>query len=139
MLEQPAWLQDFTEKVCGCLHLLEGTPPIGCHVARVDDCWEVSLFVSPTEIVGGQHDGERLPCLFVLDALEVQHLFDVVDSVTWQPHALNDLDELASHLSVLGYVGGRQVWLRILGETPERFEAGRVANIHEQRILEKWD
>lgn len=139
MSDQPEWLRQFADNVCACLIPIEAMPPIGCHVARVGDCWEITLFISPTEIVGGQYDGERIPSLFVLDSLEVQHLFDVVDSASWQPHPVNELDELGAHFSVTGYVQGNLVWLRILGEVPQRFESGRFANLLEQRFMETWE
>lgn len=134
----PAWLKRFTDDVCGCLHAIEAHSPIGCHYFENAERIEISLFVSPAEIVGGPHDGERLPGLFVLDALELMHLFDVVESVQWQPHPVSDQDELGAHLAVAGVVAGHRVTLQILSETPERFAPGLFANVLEQRLHDTW-
>lgn len=134
----PQWLSQFSENICTALYAVERMPPIGCHVAQVRDVWEVSLFVSETEIVGGRFDGERISCLFLVDILELLHQFDVVESASWQPHQINEHDELRGHISVTGYHQGHHVWLRILSETPERFGPGQVANLRQQRILDTW-
>lgn len=135
---QHSWLERLTDRVCACLHAVDQMPPIGCHYCVDHQTWEVSLFLSPTEIIGGQHDGERISCLYMLDMLELLHIFDVVESATWQPHQLNDQDELRAHVAVTGYFEGRQVWLRILADAPERFAPGRYANLLEQKMLDTW-
>jgi hypothetical protein len=134
----PAWLTEFADRVCACLLAIDEMPPIGCHYVRDQGIWEVTLFISPTEIVGGQYDGERYSCLFAVDALELLHLFDVVESVTWQAQQVPEGDELGSHLAFAGCVQGRLVTLRVLSETPQRFSPGRFANLHEQKFLETW-
>ena len=138
MSSRPEWLTELTNGVCSALYAAEEMPPIGCHVAKSGETWEISLFISPTEIVGGEHDGERLSCLFFLDLLELMHLFDVVESVNWQPHELNENDELRNHVSVTGYYHGHSIWLRVLADSPERFEPGRFAHLNEQKIHDTW-
>ena len=80
MPEQPDWLKTLTDEICRGLHAVDTLPPIGCHVCNADDIWEISLFVSPTEIVGGEHDGERVSSMFLVDTLVILELFDVVES-----------------------------------------------------------
>lgn len=138
MSEQPVWLNTFVDRVCACLHPIEDLPPIGCHVTRENDIWEVTVFVSPTEIVGGQHDGERLAGLFVVDLIDLLHLFDVVESAGWQPHQQHEQDELRNHVAVEGYVNGHHVWLRALADTPERYAPGRYLNVFEKKFLDTW-
>jgi hypothetical protein len=113
-------------------------PPIGCHYIRERDAWEVTLFISPTEIVGGQHDGERISCLFLVDIVELLQVFDVVESASWQPHQVNEADELRSHVSVTGFSNGHMIWLRVLAESPERYDSGRYVNVIDQRLLDTW-
>lgn len=138
MSKQPTWLKEFANRACACLHALEEMPPIGCHVAVEEATWEVSLFVSSTEIVGGRHDGERLACLFVVDLAALFQLFDMVESASWQPHPFNEQDELRNHVSVEGYVEGHHVGLRILADLPDRFAPGRYLNLHDQNFLDTW-
>ncbi|SFH70165.1 hypothetical protein [Planctomicrobium piriforme] len=139
MPAQPQWLSEFVEGVCGCLHAVEELPPIGCHYIHADQTWEVSIFISPTELVGGEHDGERLSCLYVVDVVDLMHVFDVVESASWQPLALNETDELKSHLAVSGYFQGNSIWLRILAETPERYDPGRFIDLNSGRIVDTWN
>jgi hypothetical protein len=113
-------------------------PPIGCHVSQPGETWEVSLFVSPTEIIGGEHDGVRVDSLYLLSVIDLLQVFDVVEDSSWQPHRAHELDELGSHISVTGYYAGRRVCLRVLAEAPSRFAPGRYANILERRFTETW-
>lgn len=138
MSEHPQWLSEFADKIAVCLQPLEKMPPVGCHFAYHGGTWEVSLFVSPTEVVGGQFDGERYPGLFVLDLIDVLQVFDVVESAGWQPQPINEQDELCNHVSVEGYVGGHRVWLRILADSPERYAPGRYLNVADRSFLETW-
>jgi len=138
MSTRPAWLSDLVQQVCACLHGVEDFPPIGCHVAEIEDCWEVTVFVSPTEIVGGEYDGERLSCLFVVDTLQLLQIFDGVESASWQPHVMSDLDDLGSHMAVIGDFSGHSVWLRILAETPERYPVGRQLDLYGKRFIDSW-
>lgn len=135
---QPHWLTEFANRACECVIAIETAPPIGCHVHREDDTWEVSLFLSPTEIVGGPHDGERLACLFVVDALQAAALFDIVESSWWQPHPVASDDELGSHLRITGYIGGHRVELRILAEAPPQVGAGLLANTLDKSFVDMW-
>lgn len=138
MPEQPDWLKTLTDEICRGLHAVDTLPPIGCHVCNADDIWEISLFVSPTEIVGGEHDGERVSSMFLVDTLVILELFDVVESAVWQPHQMDADDELRAHFAVTGVYQGRQICLRLLADTPERFAPGRYANLFEKRIMETW-
>jgi len=139
MSEQPIWLKEFVARACGCLCAIEELPPIGCHVALEHETWEVSLFVSPTEIIGGPHDGERLACLFAVDLIELLQVFDVIESAGWQPLQQNEQDELRNHISVEGFVNGKRVWLRILGEMPDRYAPGQYLNVFDQNFLDTWN
>ncbi|WP_437203940.1 hypothetical protein [Planctomicrobium sp. SH664] len=138
MSGHPPWLDRFTQRAVECLHAVEEAPSIGCHVFQDGEIWEVSLFLSPTEIVGGEHDGERLTSLFVADVMELVHIFDTVASASWQPHPLTPQDDLRSHLALVGEFEGHIVWLRILGESPEQFGVGRIADFHGRSVVDTW-
>lgn len=138
MSRNPEWLKRLVERVCGCIDLLQDAPPIGCHFAEHDDTWEVTVFVASTEIVGGVHDGRRIPSLFVADLSQVLLVFESVESCGWQPHRVDKEDELGAHVAIHGQFEGHQVWLRILAEAPEKFEAGRHANLLDRMIVDVW-
>lgn len=112
--------------------------PVGCHYHHNGDLWEVTIFCSMTEVIGGEQDGLRFATCFVLDVGGIIGLFCDVDSVRWQtlPHA--DDDELGAHVAVEGTYQGQRLLLRIPAEAPERFEAGRKANVLEMRVVDVW-
>ncbi len=138
MGEKPEWLIRFVDDVCKCLHAIDENPPIGCHVTRTVDLWELTLFISPTEVIGGERDGERLPCLYVMDVLQLLPVFDVVETASWQPLPLGEQDDLRSHFAVVGEYEGHSIWLRILSEAPELIPPGRFFDHHSDNIVDGW-
>lgn len=138
MARQPEWLNQMAKLVCDCIDLPEEAPPIGCHYHFNGDVWEVSLFMMSTEIVGGAYDGVKLSALFFLDLTRLQNVFDVVESAEWQPHRIDDTDDLGSHVAVMGQFQGRHVWLRILANSPDQFHPGRKANLLANSLNDIW-
>lgn len=136
---QPKWLEEFVETACGALHAVSDLAPIGCHYACIEGVWEVSLFFSPTEIVGGEKSGVRNSCLFVLDVMRLLHVFDVVESASWQPFQIDDSDDLKCHFAVAGTYQDSQVWLRVLAEMPSEIEPGRFLDASQGVIHEVWE
>lgn len=138
MSSQPGWLERLTGCVCDSLTSIGEPTPIGCHYQLVDDTWEIAVFFSPTEIVGGEFDGHRIEALFLVNVLELAHVFDVVEQIFWQPMPVDDNDEIGANLSMTGYFDGKRVLLRVLAATPSQFESGRFANLHEKRLIDTW-
>lgn len=139
MSPQPEWIPEFVEDVCAALRLFDEDAPIGCHYFPADEGHEVTLFISSTEVVGGPNDGERITARFLVDIVELMTVFDVLDSMTWQPHLVDQDDELGPNLSATGSYRGETVWLRILGETPEQFLPGRLAIVAEKKFVNIWE
>ncbi len=138
MSPEPGWLKRLTGCVCETLSPIANSAPIGCHYHPVGDTWEVSLFFSPTEIIGGEFDGQRIACLFVADVLELIHVFDVVEQMSWQPMPVDENDEVGAHLAVTGYFEGKRILFRVLATTPDQFAAGLFANLHERKFIDTW-
>ena len=138
-MSQPlGWLANFTNQVCQAIEHLGEPLPVGCHVHLDCDTWEVSIFVASTEIVGGQHDGERVASNFVVDVLKLLMVFDDVESSSWQAQRYAEDDDLGPHLSVIGAFEGHSIWLRILSEVPDQLPAGRIADVIQNRIIDTW-
>ena len=112
--------------------------PIGCHYYRCEETWEVTVFASLTEIIGGEEDGRRIPSRFVLDVGAIIGLFNDVEEVRWQNLPQGADDELGAHLAVEGIHRGERLVLRIPAKAPDRFEAGRLANVYEMRFVDIW-
>lgn len=112
--------------------------PIGCHYYFGDGQWEVTLFASNTEIVGGVKDGSLRVSRFCVNLKKVVGLFSEVHELTWQSHSLAKDDELGAHLSLEGTYAGEPVWLRILAAPPKRFKVGRQAQVYQAGWEEVW-
>jgi len=138
MPNPPTWLKELADKAANCLSPVDLLSPVGCHYAFEAGHWEVTLFASDTEIVGGEKDGISRPSPFILDVLSLQRLFEDIRECHWQPQRIGREDELGAHFSILGTFTGENVWLRILSRAPDRFETGRQARVYELLWTEKW-
>ena len=134
MASPPAWLVELANKAAAEIQPVDGPSPISCHFFYSDDPiiqWEVSLFASGTEIVGGKLDGALRPTKFTVN---LQNLFDIlceVSSFHWQALSMGDDDELGPHISVEGTYQGHSVWLRLLSHPPRRFQTRDSAEANE--------
>lgn len=135
----PEWISKLVEQACLTIQLFDEEPPFGCHYYLNEQLHEISLFVSATEVVGGPDDGCRMAARLIVDVIDVMKLFDIVDSITWQPQPIDRDDEVGPHLSVMGTVYGHDVHLRILAATPDIFPAGRIEEAAEGRFVNVWD
>lgn len=136
----PAWMQWFIDDVArGVLHQQQ-LSPLGCHYIHNsdDDVWEVTLFVSRTEIAGGPHDGLCMVPFLQVDVSAVMAAFDEHPRVCWQSGAADDDDQLGNHLSIEGVVEGRMVWLRLMAESPREFGPGRRVHASTGVIEDLW-
>lgn len=117
---------------------MEALAPIGCHVHRSPDSWEVTLFVAATEVVGGSRDGKTCPSRFFVDVLGISRLFEKLQSVSWQAQGLGAEDEVGPHVAFEGVVHNESLWLRIPALAPRQFPPGRRAHVHQQLWEEIW-
>ncbi len=138
MPNPPEWLHQFADAVAAQLCGVDVLAPIGCHVFRAPEHWEVTLFVSATEVVGGRQDGRQRTSRFFLDVQALSQIFDVVRSVVWQAQGLGAGDDVGPHLAVEGDYCGHPVWLRVPATAPHVFPAGRQAHVHHQTWEEVW-
>lgn len=138
MVAPPKWLSDFVGQVTTHLHDHDLLSPLGCHFQQVDNIWEITIFASRTEIVGGAQDGMMCHAGFNVDVKQIVELFATVESISWQSKSVGDFDELGSHISVEGVYQDQRVWLRVTAIAPERFEPGRRVLVNQQQIEEIW-
>lgn len=137
---KPDWLRSFVNDVVqvfvdGCVE-----SPFGCHVYHDAslNCWEVTLFVSRTELLSGAHDGRKIPTWFQIDVFSVGTAFDALPVIHWQSEKISADDELGNHLSFEGTARGFRVWLRILGDAPAWSKAGRLVHADTGLIQVNW-
>lgn len=138
MISPPNWLSQFANDVTRSFHPYDHLPPIGCHFHQSKKVWEVTLFASRTEIVGGSEDGRTTQARFNVDIKVVLGLFSRVDRISWQTQSFDQYDELGSHLSIEGLHADQQIWLRIPATAPARFDTGRLAIVSRREFEEVW-
>jgi hypothetical protein len=134
----PDWLQDLADAAAQLMIPADVMSPIGCHFCHVDEVWEVAIFASGTEIVGGGRDGEIRRSRFTVDVKALSRLFTAISDVSWQAHHLAADDELGPHVAIEGWFGKYQVRLRVLAFPPKRFGPGRRAIGYASLFEEMW-
>ena len=140
MVAPPAWLPKLADAVISHMRAVDILSPVGCHhfYDEAEQQWEVTLFASRTEVVGGENDGRWTFSRFGLDVLGLMKIFSKIESCHWQALSFGPDDELGPHVSLTGEFSGQSVWLRILSSAPERFESGRIVDVGQQRLDNTW-
>lgn len=140
--QPPQWLAELTTVALKAFHSHNPLAPVGCHFHSNDQNgaaqWEVTLFVSSTEIYGGALDGQCAYSRFMVDLKELVMAFDAVESCYWQAQTMADDDQLGPHVGVEGQFQGRSVWLRITAQPPDQFESGQVFDHHADEVQNSW-
>ena len=128
MPESPDWLESLVEKVADCM---EGHGPAGsvqyrCWTEEEEDeaLWEILVYPTPIELVGGAVDGTVVSPGFTLDLQALSALFEEVDAFMWEAEAFGPDDTEGPNVSIEGTYRGHSVLLRLLSEAPEDEEPG---------------
>ncbi len=138
MNNAPLWLAAFMNRVASHLHAFDCLSPMGCHYFLEDDIWEVTLFCSATELVGGEQDGKMTYSRFHTDVAGVVIEFTSVEAIEWQNCSIGIDDDLGAHLGIRGRVQNQELWLRILAKPPRDFGCGRIADLVNEEFIERW-
>lgn len=138
MSQPPDWIRSLVEHIATRFISADVLAPLACHHCEVGGVWEITLFASQTEIMGGPQDGGVRVSRFHLDLKCLFAIFDTIDSAYWQAHGLGRGDELGPHVGIEGTFQGHRVWLRLPATAPQRFPAGRHAHIHQRTWEECW-
>ena len=140
MTSPPSWLAKLTHRIASEIAPGDLMAPLGCHYYHepLADQWEITLFASSTEIVGGEFDGNSHPSKFTVDIAALMKCFDVVERIHWQNLPIGEDDDLGQHLSIEGQFDDYNVWLRILATAPAQFSHGRRLSIYERKLEDLW-
>jgi len=138
--EQPKWLVIFVTAVLNEIVSDHELAPAGCHIFYDADLnvWEVSLFLSQTEIYSGPHEGLDAQQCVQMNVGNISETFDLPPRICWQVGKFLSDDDLGNHLAFEGVVGGIEVWLRILQTAPEWSTPGRIMNSASHEICDLW-
>ncbi len=116
------WLHGLVEAVAGCMMADSPMGPLGYRYGEDDGLWEIDLYPTPVELVGGAVDGEVVASGFSLDIEQLRSLFDRIDAVAWQ--SLGFPDGEGPHISIEGVYHGKEVFLQVLAYAPDDEEPG---------------
>ena len=136
----PSWLEGFANDAARSMLDSEMIAPIGCHYHYNENRneWEVTVFISATEVVGGARDGMLVPCCVQLNVSHVIELFAEMPTVHWQSGPIQEDDEVHQHVSFEGRVHGHNVWLRMLAQAPGRVGPGRLLHASTGELENLW-
>ena len=139
-VEVPTWLDGFASAAAEHIHGVDILSPLGCHCYhnQARNEFELTLFASRTQVVGGRLDGREIGCNFDVRINDVMDLFDEPPQVGWQALPKGNEDQIGPHISFEGEYMGQAVWLRILSGSPERFDHGRNLDVHSQKLEDLW-
>jgi hypothetical protein len=129
--DAPPWLYEFIDTVAEQMTADSPTGPLRFGYTQEDDFWEVAMFPSPVELVGGAQDGEVVFTGFSLDLEGVREAFESVTAMGWHSLGL-DPDE-GPYVFVEGVVAGHEVHLRVLAQPPEEEEPGMKLDVSRRR------
>ncbi len=140
MASPPAWLRSFANDAARAILDTSEHAPIGCHYhcAHERDEWEVTVFISDTEVVGGARDGTLVPYPIQLDVSQAIELFDEIPKIHWETGAIREDEDLVQHMSFEGSVRGHYVWLRILAQAPRQAGPGRLLHASTGELEDLW-
>ena len=117
-----AWLAQLVDQIAGLITLDSPTGPLGYRCREEDGFWEISVYLTPVELVGGADDGEVVLPGFQLDLLGLQDLFDEIVDFGWDGLGLCRVE--GPLIWIEGVYRGREVYVTVLARAPEDEEPG---------------
>jgi hypothetical protein len=120
--EDPGWLDELLEVVAGCVEAESPMGPLGMRYHEEYGFWEIHIYPTPVELVGGAQDGRVVLPGFSLDLIELQAAFDEVEAFGWNALGLNHPE--GPHVSIEGVFQGHEVYMQVLAGAPEDEEPG---------------
>jgi hypothetical protein len=96
--------------------------PLGLRYREEEGFWEVWIYPTPVELVGGRHDGEVVVPGFSLDLEQLHECFESVVAFHWNALGLNYSE--GPHVAIEGIFQGCEVYLQVLAYAPEGEEPG---------------
>ena len=123
MSYQPAWMESIIDVVANCMEP-HGELALGYRWRNEDDYWEIWVYPTPAELVGGAADGTVVSPGFSLDVQGVSTSFEELEAVQWRAQPFGPHDQDGEHLSFEGVYDGHDVWLLVLSQAPDDEEPG---------------
>jgi hypothetical protein len=120
--DDAVWLDLLQNSVSSCIEADSAMGPLGLRYREEEGFWEVWIYPTPVEVVGGADDGEVLMPGFWLDLEQFRQEFDAVVAFGWNSLGLSWPE--GPHVSIEAVFRGREVYLQVLACAPEDEEPG---------------
>jgi hypothetical protein len=124
------WLDSLLDAVAACVEVDSPTGPLGLRCREEDGFWEIWVYPTPVELVGGRHDGAVVVAGFALDLEQLRECFDSVVAFNWNALGLNYPE--GPHVSIEGVFQGREVFLQVLAHAPEDEQPGMQVDMSQR-------
>ena len=119
MAEAAQWLTSLVDAVGNCMEPHAATGPLAFRWRQEGDFWEIAVYYTPGEVIGGAEDGAVIVPGFSLHVQELISAFEKVADACWCSHSFGPNDNRGPHISIEGVYQNHNVHLEILAEAPE--------------------
>jgi hypothetical protein len=115
--ELPGWLKVLLDLVADCIEVESTAGPLGVRWGQDEDAWEVTIYPTPVELVGGAVDGEVVAPGFTVDLERLRTAFTRLDAFGWNALGLHGRD--GSYVYLEGDFLAHELFLRVLAQAPQ--------------------
>jgi len=122
VLDDSDWLGSLLEAVSASLEPESPMGPLALRSGEEEGFWEVDVYPSPVELLGGADDGALAFPPFSLDLEQLRVTFARIDSTGW--NSFGWYDEEGPFVWIEGSFQGHDVFLRVLAQAPEGEDPG---------------
>jgi hypothetical protein len=120
--ESSQWLQVLHDIVDDCIEVDGAAGPLAVRWGQDGNCWQVAIYPTPVELVGGAEDGEVVVPGFTLDLERLRGAFTRLDGFGWNALGLHEPE--GPYVYLEGDFLGHEVFLRILAQAPTDEQPG---------------
>lgn len=121
--DAPGWLADLAESVAAQMTGESPSGPLGFRYSdEGDGFWEINIYPTPVELIGGPDDGEIVDPGYHLDLEGLRCCFDKIVDFGWDPLGLNTPE--GPRIWLEGVYQHHDVFLQILATAPADEEPG---------------
>jgi len=116
---RPDWLQTLIADLAELFEPAEDVARAGFECQPTENGWEVGLFLSRVEIVGGRYDGKAELCQFSYNLQALRSHFEEISKLQMTALPKADREEAVSFVEVRGKVQQTDVSLKIYSIPPQ--------------------
>ena len=116
------WLHRLLHAVAECMVALSPVGPLGYRYGGDEGVWEIDIYPTPVELIGGARDGEVLDAGFSIDIEQLRGSFERIDAVMWE--SMGHPGGAGPNVTIEGRYEGHEVFIQVLAYAPVDEEPG---------------